>query len=79
MPRKIDWEMRARRQLINKQLNRQNAIINAINSGNITKAEILSGEELVVRDPIQDSLVRKQLEKKVIKDKLDRDDRELAN
>ena len=42
MPRKIDWELKAKRQSVNKNLNKENAIIvHAISSGNIIKAEFL--------------------------------------
>ena len=73
MPRKIDYELKARAQLIRKDLGKQNAIVNAIRKGNIDKAEILSGEELVPRNPIYESLVTKQKEIGGIKDKKDKD------
>ena len=79
MPRRIDWNLKSKRQLINKDLNKQNAIINAIRVGNVTKAEILSGEELVARDPIQEALVRKQVEKTRAKEASDKEERRADN
>ena len=63
MPGKIDWELKAKRQSIYKTLNKENAIINAIRDKDIIKAEILSGKDLVDRDPIQEALKRKDDER----------------
>ena len=52
MPRKIDYELKARSQAIKRDLNKTNAIVGAVRQGNITKAEILTGTELVPRDSI---------------------------
>ena len=70
MPRDIDYNLKAKSQLIRKNLNEQNAIINAISKGNITKAEMLSGTDLVPRDPIYQGLVMKQKEVEDAKEKV---------
>ena len=75
MPTKIDWELRAKAQMVKKALNKQNAIINAFREGNVTKAEILSGTELLPRDPVQQALFNEQA-KQTVKD---RESRDMAN
>ena len=41
-------------------MGKQNAIINAIKNGNINKAEVLSGKELISRDPIFEGLTKRE-------------------
>ena len=49
-----------KRQSIKTDLVKQNAIIKAIKDGNINKAEVLSGEELVSRDPVLEGLTKRE-------------------
>ena len=58
MQRQIDYNLKAEAQQVKQNLNKQNAIIDAI-QGNIDKAEILSGSKLVSRDPLVQGLVEK--------------------
>ena len=74
MLRQIDYNLKAEAQQVKQNLNKQNAIIDAIRQGNIDKAEILSGSKLVSRDPLVQGLVEKanrisasQKQKKVMK------------
>ena len=55
----IDYNLKAESQQVKQNLNKQNAIIDAIRQGNIDKAEILSGSKLVSRDPLVQGLVEK--------------------
>ena len=59
MQRQIDYNLKAEAQQVKQNLNKQNAIIDAIRQGNIDKAEILSGSKLVSRDPLVRGLVEK--------------------
>ena len=59
MLRQIDYNLKAEAQQVKQNLNKQNAIIDAIRQGNIDKAEILSGSKLVSRDPLVQGLVEK--------------------
>ena len=63
MVRKIDYNLKARSQMIKRDLNRKNAIIDSIRQGKVTKAEILSGTELVPRDPIHQALIKEGAKK----------------
>ena len=75
MPRNINYELKAKSQLIKRNLSKQNAIVDAISKGNITKAEFLSGEELIESNPIQQALLKKQAKK----EQLDKDERRHTN
>ena len=59
MLQQIDYNLKAEAQQVKQNLNKQNAIIDAIRQGNIDKAEILSGSKLVSRDPLVQGLVEK--------------------
>ena len=65
MPRKIDYELKSRSKIIKKDLNKQNAIVDAVRQGKIVKAEILSNTELVAKDPIHQALIAKQAEESI--------------
>ena len=65
MPRKIDYELKSRSKVIKKDLNKQNAIVDAVRHGKIVKAEILSNTELVAKDPIHQALITKQAEESI--------------
>ena len=65
MPRKIDYELKSRSKVIKKDLNKQNAIVDAVRQGKIVKAEILSNTELVAKDPIHQALITKQAEETI--------------
>ena len=67
MVRKIDYNLKARSQMIKRDLNRKNAIIDSIRQGKVTKAEILSGTELVPRDPIHQALITEGAKKDILK------------
>ena len=53
---KRNYSLIAERQAIKQKLGKQNAIINAIKNGNINRAEVLSGKQLISRDPILEGL-----------------------
>ena len=44
---KRNYSLITERQVIKQKLGKQNAIINAIKNGNINRAEVLSGKELL--------------------------------
>ena len=57
---KRNYSLIAERQAIKHKLGKQNAIINAIKNGNINKAEIPSGKELISRDPVLEDLTKRE-------------------
>ena len=57
---KRNYYLIAERQAIKQKLGKQNAIISAIKNGNINKAEVLSGKELISRDPVLEGLTKRE-------------------
>ena len=55
-----NYNLIAKRQSIKADLVKPNAIIKAIKDGNINKAEVLSGEEIVSTDPVLEGLTKRE-------------------
>ena len=51
--------------MIKKDLNKQNAIVDAVRQGKIVKGEILSNTELVAKNPIYQALIAKQAKESI--------------
>ena len=54
------WNIKAKQQQAMKDIRRQSAVIDSIRIGKIAKAEDLTGTELIKRDPILESLSRRE-------------------
>ena len=55
----ITYNLKARAQEVRYNLNKNNAVIDAIRSGKINKAELLSGKQLIEKDSVVQALVQK--------------------
>ena len=53
------YNLKARAQEVRYNLNKNNAVIDAIRSGKINKAELLSGKQLIEKDSVVQALVQK--------------------
>ena len=60
MPRKINYNLMAQQRGVIHDLKRQSGIVDAVRQGHVTKAEILSGEDLVKRDPVLQVLTTRE-------------------
>ena len=66
---KRKYDLIAERYLVDRDLKKQNAIVDAVRNGKFTKAEILSDRELIPRDSVLQTLFRKDREDSEHRDK----------
>ena len=60
-----DYKLIAKRQEVEQALTKQNAIIGAIQNGDLTKAEFLTGQQLIPTNPVVEGLLKKKKSKEV--------------
>ena len=60
-----DYKLIAKRQEVEQAIAKQNAIINAIHNGDLTKAEFLTGQQLIPTNPVVEGLLRKKKNEEV--------------
>ena len=60
-----DYKLIAKRQEVEQAIAKQNAIISAIHNGDLTKAEFLTGQQLIPTNPVVEGLLKKKKSEEV--------------